>query len=161
MMKYIYLVLFVSYLNNVAFAFELDGLKSGMSMEQAKEALGKISYSKISEIETSLIATDESPESHRMISASFCKGKLVQVSKHLSPHFDQFVRLVEQKSNEYGNHVSSWVRSPNAESGFKNNSVSFLWRTKATSITATYNEFTSNKQLSILYADRNSCWKID
>jgi len=155
-------IVLLLFLSGNSKAFELDGLKSGMTMEQSKTVLKRISYENFNVIETTLLASDKSLDSHRRISASFCNGKLVQVQKGLPPLFNNFTRLVEQKTKEFGSPTSAWVRVPDIVSGFDVNSVSFAWRDGTTAISATYTELTAtNKQLDILYADKNSCWNVD
>lgn len=154
-------IVMMLFLSGNSKAFELDGLKSGMSMEQSRTVLKGISYENFQVLETTLLATDKSLDSHRRISASFCKGKLVQVQKGLQPLFNNFTRLVEQKTKEFGNPTSAWVRVPDVESGFDVNSVSFSWHDGSTAISTTYSEFSVSKQLDILYADKNSCWDVD
>ena len=81
-------------LSTFAFAFEIDGLRSGMSIEEARKVLEGFSYQKIEIKGNSLMAFDQEVGSDRAINATFCKGKLVQAQKHLKPRFDDFVRLV-------------------------------------------------------------------
>ena len=106
------------------------------------------------------MAFDKLAEGGRLISATFCKGKLVQVQKHLKPRFDHFVRLIEQKTEELGSPAAAWAKPSDVESRVDSNSDSFLWRDGPTSITVSYTEFTSNHQLDIVYEIKNSCWQV-
>ena len=77
-MRYI-LVIFVLILlsSNVSHAFEIDGLKSGMSMEAERSLLETYSYRQIQIKENSILASDQSGSDGRFIALTFCEGKLV------------------------------------------------------------------------------------
>jgi hypothetical protein len=82
------------------------------------------------------------------------------VQKHLEARFSDFVRLTEQKTKELGKPVAAWTRPSNVEAGAESNSVSFLWKNGTTVVTVSYTEFSSNKQLDIVYEVKNSCWQV-
>ena len=151
---------FMLLLGEGVFAFEIDGLRSGMSLDQATKAMESLSYEKIEIRENSVMAYDKSTEGGRLISATFCKGKLVQAQKHLQPRFDHFVRLVEQKTKDLGRPTAAWTRPADVESRIISNSVSFLWHDGPTSVTVSYTEFPSTRQLDIVYEIKNSCWQV-
>jgi len=112
----------------VSHAFEIDGLKSGISMDEAKLLLERYSYKTIQLKENSLIASDEPRGDGRFIALTFCKGKLVQADKHLTPHFDYFVRLVNEKRRELGKPSDAWTSPTGVTSSYESNSASFLWK---------------------------------
>lgn len=138
-------------------AFEVDGLRSGMSQDQARKAL-EASYQGIQTKDSNIMAYHVS--TGRFINLNFCKGKLVQVQKDLNPRFDDFVRLVYQKTKEVGKPITAWTRPADVESRVVSNSVSFLWKEGPTFTTATYTEFSSNNSLSVVYEIKNSCWQV-
>ena len=46
---------------------------------------------------------------NRFILLSFCKDELVLVQKHLAPGFDNFVRLIDEKTKELGRPADAWT----------------------------------------------------
>ncbi len=150
---------------NGAQAFDVDGLKSGMSIEQAKSVIEKYSYGKV-EIEENQIRAWDPPGppgvTGRFIVLNFCKGKLALLQKHLKPRFDYFVRLVQEKRRELGPPVDAWSRPTDIKSHFESNSIYFLWKDGLTFIfiKVSYTEFGSNNQLDITNEIRNECWQI-
>lgn len=158
-MRYYFIIcVFILLAASVSHAFEIDGIKSGISMDEAKKLLESYSYKTIEVKDNSIIASDEPRGSDRFIALSFCKGKLVQAQKHLKPRFDYFVRLVNEKRRELGKPTDAWTRPTDVTSNYESNSVSFLWKDGPTFIKVTYSEFGSNNQLDILYEIKNSCW---
>ena len=145
----------------VAIAFEIDGFKSGMSIQEAQNILEKYSYGKV-EVEANRIMAWDSPDrgSNRFINLGFCNEKLVQVEKHLKPQFDYFARLVEEKRRELGKPIDAWSRPTDVASNVESNSITFLWKDGNSFITVSYTEFASNNQLGITYEIYNKCWKI-
>ena len=144
-----------------AIAFEIDGFKSGMSMQETKKVLENYSYGKV-EVQENYIRAWDSPDrgSNRFISLGFCNGQLVQVQKHLNPRFDYFARLVEEKRKELGKPIDVWCRPTDVTSNVERNSITFLWKDGNSFIEVSYTEFTSNNQLDITYEIYNKCWKI-
>ena len=145
---------------NTSHAFEMDGLKSGITMEVAKRLLESYSYKNIKKDDHSIIASDQTSGESRLIALSFCKNKLVQVQKHLIPRFDNFTRLVNDKRKEFGKPVDAWSEPTDVTSNFESNAVSFLWRDGPTFIKISYTEFKSNNQFDITYAIKNICWEL-
>ena len=142
-------------LAGIVSAFEIDGLRNGMSQAEVKKAL-EASYEGIQIKDDNYIEARQASTSY-FIYATFCKGKLVQVQKDLNPRFDYFVRLVEQKTGELGKPIAAWTNPARIDSPVESNSVSFLWKEGQSSITVSYTEFPSNKQLYIVYEIKNSC----
>lgn len=138
-------------------AFEIDGLSSGMSMEKAKKILeASSSYKNIQVKETGIIAYG----GNRFILLNFCKDELVLAQKHLTPGFDHFVRLIDEKTRELGKPSDAWTEPVDVNVPVERNAVSFLWRGDVTSVKVTYTEFASNKQLDELYENRNACRQV-
>ncbi|MEN6375262.1 MAG: hypothetical protein ABFD75_10865 [Smithella sp.] len=158
-MRFSFIVfVFILLLASVSHAFEIDGLKSGISMDEAKKLLESFSYKTIEVKDNSMIASDEPRGSGRFIALCFCKGKLVQAQKHLKPRFDYFVRLVSEKRRELGKPTAAWTQPTDVTSSYESNSVSFRWKDGQTFIKVTYSEYGSNNQLDILYEIKNLCW---
>lgn len=159
MTKFIVAFLMIIFVQ-ASFAFELDSFKSGMTIEQAKTLIEKSSYDKV-EIKDNHIGAWDAPQkgTHRGIYLNFCKGKLVQVQKHLKPRFDYFVRLLDEKRRELGRPLDAWSRPTNVTSNFEENSISFFWKDGPTLIQVSYHDFGSNTQLDITYEIGNECWK--
>jgi hypothetical protein len=157
----VFIFAFIVFLINSSHAFELGGLQNDMSIEEARKVLEGYSYDKIELKGDTLIAFRKSGSSYPFdITATFCKGKLVQAQKHLNPRFNDFVRLVQQKTKELGKPLYAWTEPTDIESGVESNSVIFLWKNGPTFIKVTYIEFASNNQLDITYEIKNSCWRI-
>lgn len=141
---------------HVSHSFEIDGLKSGMSMAKAKQTLEGSFYNGIQARENSIMASGV----NRFILLNFCKDKLVMVQKHLTPGFDDFVRLIDEKRKELGRPADAWTEPVDVNLPIERSAVSFLWRDGLTSVRVTYTEFAANKQLDILYEIRNVCRQV-
>jgi len=139
-----------------AHSFQIDGLNSGMSMEKARKILESSSYKNIQSRDNGIIASD----ANRFILLNFCKDELILVQKHLSPGFDNFVRLIDEKRKELGNPTDAWTDPADANLPIERNAVSFLWRDSLTSVRITYTEFASNKQLDVLFEAKNACRQV-
>lgn len=140
----------------VAHSFQIDGLNSGMSMERARKYLEGSSYKNIQSRENGIIASD----ADRFILLNFCKDELVLVQKHLTPGFDSFARLVDEKRKELGKPADAWTEPADVNLPVERNAVSFQWRDGLTSVRITYTEFASNKQLDVLYEVKNACRQV-
>ena len=158
MIRYIISTLAVFWLSSNAYSFEVDGFRSGMSMNEAKKMLLNQNREKVEMEEGRLMAWDTA-EKQRFINIGFCKGKVVQVEKHLQPRFDIFIRLVEDKRNELGKPIDAWSEPIDPMSTVEKSSVSFAWKRSKDIVTATYTEFKHNNQLSVNFETQNSCWK--
>lgn len=156
-MRYVVPILALLLMGGVVSAFEIDGLRNGMSPEQVKKVL-ESSYQGIHTKDSNIMGYHIS--TGRFINANFCKGELVQVQKDLNPTFQAFVKLVDQKTKEVGKPFAAWTRPATVESPVEINSVSFLWKAGQTFITVSYTEFPSNNTLDIVYEAQNSCWKV-
>ena len=141
-----------------AAAFEIAGLKSGMSMSEAKKVVQDLGYKKITVTENGIDAVSDPQSPLDGVFASFCKGKLVRAQRLLDPKFDHFVRLVEEKERELGKHRVAWARTEGLESGTEESIVFFSWTKGETSVTVSYRELSSNNQLDVVYEIKNSCW---
>ena len=139
-------------------AFEIDGFKSGMSIQEAQEVLNKYSYVNI-EVQENRIYAQHSYDKHFIV-ILFCDGKLVQFHKDLKPRFDYFTRLIDEKRNEFGKPIDAWSRPTDVTSNVESNTITILWKADDTIISVSYTEFPQNNQLSILYETYNTCWKI-
>jgi len=144
---------------NVAGAFEIDGLKSGMSKEQAKKVLDSFSFSDIRIENDNIIAQDKEKKDGRLLALVFCKGKLVQVQKHLKPRFDYFARLVNEKRRELGKPADAWAKPTDVMSNIEDNEVTILWKNGPTFVKVTYHDFGSSNQLDIIYVMSNTCYQ--
>lgn len=140
----------------VSDAFEIDGLSSGMSMERARKILEGSSYKNVQTRENGIIASG----ANRFILLNFCKDELVLVQKHLTPGFDNFARLIDEKRRELGKPVDAWTEPADVNLPVERNAVSVLWRDGVTSVKVTYTEFASNKQLDVLYETKNACRQV-
>lgn len=144
-----------------AFSFEVDELKSGMSFDAARSLIEK-RYDDRVEIKDGHIETWDTPDraSARTIFLNFCKGRLVQVVKHLQPRFDYFVRLADEKRRELGRPLDAWSRPTDITSSNESNAIELIWRDRLDFVSVAYTQFSSNNQLDITYDARNSCWRI-
>lgn len=155
MQKVLVFLILSMFAANVSQAFEIDGLKSGISMDQAKNILATHSYKNIEIKDTSIMAYDNG----RFISLSFCKDKLVRAQKHLKPRFDYFVRLVDEKRKELGKPIDALSAPSDVTSIIVSNSVSFLWKDGPAFLIVKYIQFDTNNQLDMTYSISNSCFK--
>ena len=95
-----------------------------------------------------------------MILLSFCKDELVLLQKQLAPGFDNFVRLIDEKTKELGKPADAWTEPADVNLPVERNAVSFLWRDSQTAVKVTYTEFASNRQLDIMYEIKNVCRQV-
>jgi len=145
----------------VANAFEVDALHSGMSFQEARSVIERFSYSKVEIKENYIGAWDIlATGTNRSIYLNFCKGRLVQVQKHLQPRFDYFVRLVDEKRKQLGHPTDAWSEPTDVTSAVESNAIRFLWRDKNDYIVVSYIQFPSNNQLDISHRIKNECWQV-
>ena len=137
-------------------AFEIDGLRSGMSAGNARKILEGAGYKNIQARENGMTASG----GNRFILLGFCKDELIMLQKHLAPAFDNFVRLIDEKRKELGKPADAWTEPADGNLPVERNSVSFLWRDSLTSVKVTFTEFASNKQLDVVYEIRNPCRQV-
>lgn len=144
-----------------AFPFEVDGLRSGMSFDEAKSIVEKQSYGHV-EAKDNHIGAWDAPTKRpgRGIFLNFCKGRLVQVQKDLQPRFDYFVKLVDDKRRKLGQPLDAWSRPTDVTSSAESNAIALIWRDGSDFVTVTYTQFSSNNQLDITHDARNDCWRI-
>ena len=144
-----------------AFSFEVDGLRSGMTFDEARSLVEKQSYGRV-EVKDNHIGAWDAPTTGpaRAIFLNFCKGRLVQVQKHLRPRFDYFVRLADEKRRELGRPLDAWSRPTDVTSSAESNAIALIWRDGADFVTVTYTQLSSNNQLDITHDVRNDCWRI-
>ncbi|MFH1931332.1 MAG: hypothetical protein ABIN18_07060 [Pseudomonadota bacterium] len=159
MKKIIFTTLFLFGFVSISTAFEIDGFISGMSMQEAQKNVKRFSYDKVQVQEGRIMAFDY-PEkgSNRLVNLIFCNGKLVHIMKSLTPRFDYFTRLVDQKRKEFGKPVDAWSVPTDVTSNIESNSITFLWTVDDTIIHVSYTEFSSNNDLSISY-DTYDWWR--
>lgn len=144
-----------------AFAFEVDGFRSGMSFNDVRSLVEKRSYDSVEVKDNNILAGDNpSKGSVRTISLNFCKGRLVQVQKHLQPRFDYFVRMADEKRRELGRPLDAWSRPTDLTSSAESNAIALIWRDGSDFVSITYTQFSSNNQLDITHDARNDCWRI-
>ena len=146
-----------------AFAFEVDGFRSGMSFNDARSLVEKRSYDSVEVKDNSIGARDNpSKGPARAIFLNFCKGRLVQVQKHLQPRFDYFVRMADEKRRELGRPLDAWSRPTDlaSTSSAESNAIAFIWHDSSDFVSITYTQFSSNNQLDITHDARNDCWRI-
>ena len=137
-------------------AFEIDGLRSGMSAGNARKILEGAGYKNIQTRENGMTASG----GNRFILLGFCKDELIMLQKHLAPAFDNFVRLIDEKRKELGRPADAWTEPADDNLPVERNSVSFLWRDSLTSVKVTFTEFASNNQLDVVYEIRNPCRQV-
>jgi len=141
-------------------AFELDGFKSGMSIQDAQKKLEAYSYKNIKVEGNNITAYYQSANSLRLFNLNFCKGVLVQVQKELDPSYSRFVRVIDEKRKEYGRPIDSWSSHADATASLEKSSITIVWKSGTTLIQTSYTEFPSNNFLDIVYEETNKCWKI-
>lgn len=156
----IFLFIFLLASVNSTHSFEIDGLKDGMSIEEATSVIGSL-YDKINIKDNFILALDDPIKgTNRLICLNFCKGELVSVQQNLQPRFDYFVRLVSEKRRELGRPIDAWSQPTDIKSNIESNSISFIWKDGPTFIKVSYTEYSSNNHLAITYEIKNTCWEI-
>lgn len=147
-------------ITNVSHAFEIEGIKSGMSIDEVTKVLESLSYKKLETKEISRPGFYQSSrDGDHFMYPSFCKGKLVQIQKDLKPSFDYFVILVNENRKIFGKPIDAWTQPKDVLANIESISASFFWKDGPTLIEVRYCEFPSKKQLYIIYSINNSCWK--
>jgi hypothetical protein len=155
-MRSLWYVVLIVLAATASHAFEIDGLNSGMSLERSKKILEGASFKNIQVKENGIIASG----GNRFVLLSFCKDELVLLQKQLTPGFDNFVRLIDEKTKELGKPANAWTEPADVNLPVERNAVSFLWRDGQTAVKVTYAEFASNKQLDIIYEIKNVCRQV-
>jgi hypothetical protein len=158
--------LIIVLLPNSIFAFNLDGLESGMLRQEAIEIIKKYKCSKIIESDTSssFLAYEPNhlkPWKDRLCySLSFCGGRLVQLQKNLEPRFEHFVRLVNETRDRIGKPDDAWSVPASVLTEKESNTVKFLWINTDSSILINYSEWEKHSQLSVVLTDNNECFQF-
>lgn len=138
-----------------ASAFEIDGLKTGLSREKAISQLETLNL-KITSISDNNVVAEASG---RLYSLNFCNGSLVNVQKNLEPSFDTFVDLVSRFKSLYGAPLSIDPQLPNPTSYAMGYDLSVSWRVGRELVTAEHVSFKSNSQTSVTYDAPNLCFQ--
>ena len=84
------------------FAFDVDGFKSGMTKEEAKETLKRWNFDRVDEEEDLISAYDTSETGQRHIVLGFKNDKLNSFQKHFSPSMENFRLLLNKLTSVYG-----------------------------------------------------------
>lgn len=141
----------------VAYAFELDGLRSGMTKNEAIAALKRISVGIDDQGETIIAGDKLDKPSARTFALNFCKGRLVSLQKLLLPRWDYFVRLVQEKRRELGRPADVLGDPSDTTSTLKSDAVRVVWRYRDHAEIITYTKFPANDQLDIVLSVKNDC----
>jgi hypothetical protein len=154
------IIFVLAYIHSVI-AFEIDGFKSGMSVQEAKKMLENYSFERMEVKDDFILASNVSGQgSNRLIALGFCEEKLIQFQKHLNPRFDYFTRLVEEKRKEFGKPIDAFSRPTDFTTNIKSDSIEFIWKRENLFVSVSYTEFDTNNQLDLKYEIYNKCWEI-
>lgn len=137
---------------NVATAFEVNFIKSGMTMIQAKLALSEYWCGPIAERGERIIAYPISTNDP-LIVLSFRKGSLYRYQIRNYSSLPYFTQLVADKRKELGRPVDAWFEPINITSNQDINRFHFLWKNGKYTYRLSYPQNNQNNQMTITYED--------
>lgn len=139
-------------------AFDVDGIKSRISMEKVKEIIGTWNFEKIEERESQIVAYDYAAKpSYRYYVFNFCDGRLTYIQKSIKPSMKMFIILFDGLSKTYGHPIDSDSNRSAYQDGEESEGIDFLWRSGAEYIKLSYTVFSSNDSMNIHYGVPNRC----
>jgi hypothetical protein len=153
-MKKLILVISVLLLSvNIATAFEINGFKSGMTMDQAKSILEKHWCGSIEDRGNRIVAYPKLMNDPMLV-LHFKKGSLYRYQKRCLPEFAYFAQLVADTRKELGRPVDAWFEPTNITSSNDINCFEFLWKNGKYNCRLSYSQRDPNSWMTITYEDR-------
>lgn len=138
---------------NVASAFEVHGLKSGMTQDQAKSALEKFWCGSIGERGNRMVAYPQVAGDPLLV-LHFKKGSLYRYQKRCHPEFVYFTQLVADKRKEWGRPTDALFTPTNITSTKDINCIEFLWKKGKYTCKVSYAQNDPNSWMTITYEDK-------
>lgn len=141
-----------------ATAFDVDGIKSGITMEKVKAIISTWNFDSIEEKESHIIAFDyPAKPSYRFYIFNFCDDRLTHIQKGIKPSMKMFIILFDSLSKTYGHPIDSDSNRSAYQDGTGSDGIDFLWRSGTEYIKLSYRVFSSNDSLDIHYDIPNRC----
>jgi len=138
---------------NFVSAFEVNGFKSGMTMDQAKTVLEKSWSGSIEDRGNRIVAYPKLVKDP-LIVLNFNKGKLHRYQKRLSPEFAYFTQLVADKRKEMGKPIDASFEPTNAASTQDINCFQFHWKNGKCTCKVSYSQNDPNSWMTITYEEK-------
>jgi len=138
---------------SVAGAFEVDGVKSGMSIDQAKAVLEKYWPGSIDDRGGRIVAYSDRVLDPLLV-LNFKKGKLYKYQKRSFPNFRYFSQLVEDKRREFGKPIDALFEPANAASAHEINCLQFHWKNGKCTCTVSYSQNDPNSWMTMTYEEK-------
>jgi hypothetical protein len=153
------LILAVLALARPAGAFEVDAFKSGMSMEQVREALKTYAFDRVQEFSGQTLIAYDQPEkgSNRQFVFDFCNGKLSGLQQDMAPSLRNVTIVLNSYIAKHGQPFKVNALSSVTSIGDKNE-LAFYWRKGLDIMGVKYSETSPVEQLLLQYDIPNNCW---
>ena len=140
---------------NDALAFEADGFKTGMGRNEV--ALAFKSSIRVQKVDPStLISIDESGNKS---SYDLCNGTLVSMEQPRKTDFRQFVSLVKEYTEKYGQPVvANGDNHPVPLDAI--DAVGLRWKVDEEYVSLYFTSFSAGDNLRVFYQSPNTCYKF-
>jgi len=136
-----------------AFAFDMNGFKTGMSYTDVLTHLQEMNYKKIQEEGKSIHAY----AADRLVNFNFCKQKLVGYQVEYEASSKNYIVLVDEYIKRFGtaNKMSTDIRLKQLG---QVSSLTMYWKSEDDSYQISYTVFPTNDNLNLYVESKNSCW---
>ncbi len=133
------------------YAFDVDGLKDGMTRDEILQALSIWNFDRIDDRGTYLSAYDiPDKKTYRHYNLSFVNNKLVLVQKDYKPSMKNYIALFQELAEKYGEKVICHASSRMSTEGDVKE-IECWWWNRNEEISLRYTIFENNDQLSVVY----------
>ena len=126
-------------------AFDIDGFRSGMSIEEANALIATRKYSRVTSTASGILLFGATPD--EFWSLSFRANRLMMLQKNLVPDFRRFTEVVQAFREEHGKPIDVFVRSADPLSKQPESGIHFLWDIGADDLQVSY----WPSQLNVVY----------
>ena len=139
----------------VAYAFDVDGYRTGMSKEQVKAAADK--YATVSAVDEDTLVANASNGTYS--SFNFCKEKLVAVQQGYPASLKQVSLLVTEFNKLYGQPFSTESGARAHPTG-EIHELGIWWRAGNEYVSIYYMGTPQSDSLSTSHQAKNACFKV-
>jgi hypothetical protein len=138
-------------------AFDVDGIKSGMSQHSVKEIVSKWNLGNIMEDASHIHVS----RGDRFYMFDFCDGKLTQMTKGVKPSMKTFTMMFHDLTEAYGKPLESHAEQLPVANGGEDYILDFLWRAGKEYVLLNYSVFPTNDSMHVYYHVPNRCFTYD
>lgn len=138
-------------------AFEVDGIKSGISPKKVKAIISKWSLTNIVENESHIHGS----RGDQFYIFDFCDGRLTQMTKGIRPSMKTFIVMFNDLSSAYGKPLESNAERLPVTNGEEHYVLDFLWKAGKEYVLLNYSVFPTNDSMHLYYHVPNKCLTYD